>query len=242
MLLCCCVVAQAPTVTECSKQETPTISWGLEIDCNPRYVWRGLAFSEGPVAQTSTWVTARNFTYTMWANSSLDRADGGKTNEIDHCLSWAGKWGKADLEPALQIYTYPNQENSPSTAEADLTISRPVGRLSLFTRHSVDVHQYRGAYFAQVGLGLTKEVGNRGELESNVSLGWGSSNFNESYVGLRKAALNVASIDACLTYRMRGSTYIRPHLSISRILDSDLRRAVSDPSITVLGIAVGTEF
>jgi hypothetical protein len=223
-------------------EELQQVSFGLESDYNPRYVWRGLAFSEGAVAQTSLWATRAGTTYSLWTNSSLDRADGHQTNEIDFTVSWERSWRGMDLEPSLQIYTYPNQQDAPSTGEAGLKFSRPLGPLTVFAANTVDLREYRGAYFGELGLGLTKELTSRAELESSVSFGLASAKFNEAYVGPAKSAFNVAQFELSLTWRGRGGSYVRPHISVTRIMDRELRDAVTDPSLTNLGLALGMEF
>lgn len=233
-LLCATAAAQDEQIQQ--------LSWGLETDYNPRYVWRGLAFSEGAVAQTSLWATTRGTTFSIWANSNLETVDGRQTNEVDYALSWEGSWHGVSLEPMLQVYTYPHQVGSPSTAEADLKFSWPLGPLTAFTTHTMDVHEYRGAYFGDAGVSFQKQLGKNVELESSVSLGWGSAKFNEAYIGPARSALNVSAFDLGVTWHTRGGYYIRPHLGITRILNNELRGAVAEHSLTNLGLAVGTEF
>lgn len=243
VLMSCRAVAQdAPATASNEGEKSAAISWGYESDCNPRYVWRGLAFSQGAVLQTSAWMTAKGTTYAVWTNRNLETVDGRRVNEIDHSLSWEGSWHKAKLEPMLQVWTYPGQIDSPSTAEADLKLSWPVGGLELFTSHGIDVYQYRGAYFGDLGLSLQKETSKHSEIESCVSLGWGSSKFNETYIGPGKNALNLAAFEVRYTYTNRSGTYFCPHLSVSSILDRELRRAVSDPSLVIFGMSIGREF
>ena len=243
LLLAGRVAAQeAPATTEGEGENSKAITWGFEADYNGKYVWRGLGFSQGAVMQPSLWVTARGATFSVWANRELESVDGPQLNEIDYCLSWEGKWHKAILEPCLQVYTYPDQQDSPATAMADLKISWPLGRLSVFTIQSFDVHEYSGAYYGDVGLCYEKELSSRTRMESSISLGWASAKFNETYIGPHKSALNVASLGIGLTYTAENGFYIRPHLSLTRLLNGTLRDAVEDPDIVNFGVAVGMEF
>lgn len=241
MLAVVCGVAAAQD-EPAEEAEAQSVEWGVEFDYNPRYVWRGIAWSEGAVLQTSLWATAKGVTYSIWTNNSLDSDDGGRLNEIDYALAWSGSWRNFTLEPTLQLYTYPNQEDAPSTAEAEVKLSWPLGPLTAFTTHTVDIAEYRGAYFGQLGISHQKQVGVNAELESSVSLGWGSAKFNEAYIGPSKFALNVGSIDIGLTWNTKTGIYIRPHLGIARILSGDLRDALDDSSLVNFGVAVGAEF
>lgn len=235
-----CQEAVAPSDIE--QQTDLEAGWGLEVDCNPRYVWRGLALSEGAVAQTSVWMTAENTTYNLWANTNLDAADGRTTNEVDLGLSWERTCKNVCLEPALWIYTYPNQEDAPSTAEAILKLSLLCGDLQIVTCHYLDMMKYPGAYFGDMGLFYQTQVGKHVDLESGFCLGWGSSKFNETYVGPGKFALNVLTFEVCATYSDSKATYIRPDISFTRVLDGDLRSELDDTDILNLGIAFGMEF
>src|SRR3990172_621604 len=89
------------------------LNWGYETDYNPKYVWRGLAFSDGAVAQSSAWITAKGTTLSVWTNTNLEQVDRPQTDEVDYSASWEGSWHKATLEPNLQVYTYPDQPDSP---------------------------------------------------------------------------------------------------------------------------------
>jgi hypothetical protein len=240
--LCGSVAAQDQPAAIDEEEQVQQTTWGLESDYNPRYVWRGLAFSEGAVTQTSLWATARQTTYSVWSNTNLDSADGRRTNEIDYAVSWERSWREVSLEPTLNVYTYPNQVDAPSTAEADLKFSRPLGPLTVFTTHTVDLHEYRGAYYGDLGLSWQRELGKHAELESSISLGWASAKFNEAYIGPARSALNVGAFDIGLTWHTRGGTYVRPHLAVTRILNGELRDSVDDPSLVNFGLAIGAEF
>jgi hypothetical protein len=242
-LLCGFAYAQeAPAGANKEDESAQSISWGRETDYNGKYVWRGLACSRGSVVQPSLWVSARGTTYTVWANGNLQSKDGRQLNEVDHYLSWEGTWHKASIEPCLYVSTYPNQQDSPSTANADVKLSWPVGRLSLFTTQSFDVGKYFGAYYGDAGLCFPKKLSKCADLESSISLGWASPKFNETYIGPRISSLNVGIFEISATYRNRRGDYFRPHLTISRLLNDALRSAVEQPNIVNFGLAVGKEF
>jgi hypothetical protein len=231
-----------PAVAEEKGESSNKLSWGYEADYNSKYVWRGIAFSKGAVIQPSLWVTSRGTTYTVWANGNLESRDGRQVNEIDYSLSWEGKWNKASIEPSLAIYTYPNQQDAPWTSEASVKLSWPIGKLSIFTTHTFDAYQYSGAYFGDVGFCYEKELSKRTSLESSMSLGWANAEFNETYIGPSKTALNLAAFDMSVTYNTKDGLYVRPHISATRILDNTLRNAIVDPGILTIGLAVGKEF
>src|SRR5262245_60166899 len=53
--------------------KAPKVTYGFETDFNSRYVWRGIAQSEGPVEQTTAWVSVSGFTFCAWGNMELGR-------------------------------------------------------------------------------------------------------------------------------------------------------------------------
>ncbi len=241
LLLCGFAVAQEPQAAD-DEADAKKISWGYEADYNGKYVWHGIAYSQGAVLQPSVWATAGTATVTAWANRTLEAVDGASLNEVDYTLSWESNWRDATIEPSLQVYTYPGQVDSPSTAEAGLKITWPVGRFSLFTTQTVDITEYAGAYFGDIGMSYEKELHPNTGMECSASLGWASAKFNETYIGPHISALNVASLDIGLTHTVKSGFYLRPHVSFTRILNGTLRDAVDDPDIVNLGIAVGMEF
>ena len=84
------VRAQGANVDE---SEQSKIAYGVETDFNARYVFRGLAYSQGPVKQTSVWVTVAGFTAYAWGNFVLNRApQRGEFNELDFGLSYQREW------------------------------------------------------------------------------------------------------------------------------------------------------
>ena len=228
------------------QKENLIVIYGSEVDFNSRYVWRGIAYSEGPVMQPSVWVTASGFTFSIWNNFVLtDEANQGDfhhLNEVDLSLSYSRERGKLAIEPSLQFYQYPKQEDSPSTGEASLLLSYPVGSITVFSSHTFDIVRYGGSYFGDAGLSYEHEFHSKLSMETSLSLGLGSSKFNEVYLGLPKSAFNVTSGALSFTYYPINFLYLRPHIELSVIVDGDLRNQVDDPTIVNVGLAVGMEF
>ena len=127
-------------------------------------------------------------------------------------------------------------------ANSALALSYPVGPISIFTNHSVDVIATPGAYFGDAGLCFETELtGNLG-LEASACVGWASARFNDANFGVNRAALNVVCADLALNWSPAGWFYLRPHAALSVILDRDLRAAVTNPLLVTGGLAIGREF
>lgn len=218
-------------------------SFGVELDGNSRYVWRGLALSDGPVLQPSAWVSLVGFTLTPLADFAFREGDvPSEFNELDFTLDYSRDVFKLTVDPSFSVYLYPNQTDAPPTGELALALSYPVGPVSIFSDHSVDVIATPGAYFGDAGLKFETDLAESLALEASARAGWGSARFNEANVGVNHAALNLAGADLALTWSPGGLFYLRPHAALSILLDRDLRAAVSSPLLITGGLAVGRGF
>jgi len=217
--------------------------FGVEMDFNSRYVWRGIPSSRGGVLQPYLWVSRGNFTCSLWGNMPLEgTSDSGRLNEIDPTISYSARWGKLQIEPSLQFYLYPGI--APGTGELAVNLAYPAGDFKISTSHAIDIHRYRGAYFGEAGIAFEKDLSPNLSLKAYTGLGWGSSRFNEAYADLPVNALNLSSSRLSLTYYPdpKSSLYVRPHVEYTHTIDKRLRRHLESPDILNCGITVGTEF
>jgi hypothetical protein len=220
-----------------------SVTFGAEADFNSRYVWRGIPFSDGAVMQSSVWVSASDFSLTLWNNFVLNHEPNhGQANEYDLTLGYYKEWDKFSIEPSLNYYWYPNQEEAPSTGELIVKLAYSINSIELFTTQNVDIKEYPGAYFGDIGVGYSRDLNSVLTLEGSISLGWGSAKFNNTYLEISKTALNVIQGQVSLTYQPENWVYIRPHLAVSTILDSELRQQLDHPTLFYGGIAIGKEF
>jgi hypothetical protein len=218
-------------------------SFGAELDGNSRYVWRGLPLSDGPVLQPSAWVSLAGFTLTPWANFAFREGDApAGFNELDFTLDYSRDFVNLTVNPSFSVYLYPNQTGAPPTGELALALSYPVGPVSVFTDHSIDLIATPGAYFGDAGLSFENDLAQNLTLEASASAGWGSARFNEANLDVNHAALNVAGADLALTWSPGGLFYLRPHAALSVLLDRELRAAVPDPLLITGGLAIGRDF
>src|SRR5262245_19688499 len=65
--------SQTPEVQtpEVHTKDMTKVTYGFETDFNSRYVWRGIALSQGPVEQTTAWVSISGFTFYTWGNMAF---------------------------------------------------------------------------------------------------------------------------------------------------------------------------
>ncbi len=81
-------------------------SAGVETDFTSRYTWRGMAYSSGAAVQPYGWLTAGDFTVSLWGNADLDRErqSGSAFNGGDVMVGWSRNFGRWRLEPAFEFW------------------------------------------------------------------------------------------------------------------------------------------
>lgn len=231
------------------EEKSPTITWQVSADFVSRYVWRGYAYTAGPVIQPDAQIGAYGFWLELWGNVDLtdESAMGhtGRFNEIDPSLNYSHTWGPFSVEPSLEFYFYPNQTASPATAELDMKFSYELGPVTLESSHNFDIFRNRGSYFGDFGVSWEHEFHPKLSLESSASLGWASAKFNSTYGAASKTALNLFQWGMAVNCRPVRHLLLRPHLDVSVLIDGDIRSSViggQDPEIVSGGMQVGLEF
>jgi hypothetical protein len=198
---------------------------GASLDLNSRYIWRGMAWSQGPVLQPSIWTSLLGFNILAWANADLGHDSGGRSgfNEIDIFVEGiSGRHGLA-VVPGLNLYTYPGrEEDSPWTVEAVITFYLPIGPVWLSLENDVDFRAYPGAYYAELGLETGSEVSEKIGWEAALALSFASADFNEAYLGLQKNIFTACSVHCGLALHIIDSLSVRPHIELFFLLDDAL--------------------
>lgn len=193
--------------------------------------------------QPSASVSLAGFTLTPLASFAFREGDTpAGFNELDVTLDYSRDLSNLTVNPSFSLYLYPNQADAPPTGELALALSYPVGPVSVFTDHSVDLIARPGAYFGDAGLSFESDLVQNLTVEASASAGWGSARFNEANIGVNRAALNVGGADLALTWSPGGLFYLRPHAALSVLLDRELRAAVPNPLLITGGLAIGRDF
>ncbi|NMC69955.1 MAG: hypothetical protein GYA57_07820 [Myxococcales bacterium] len=216
---------------------------GGEIELPSRYVWRGLAWSDGPALQPALWAGAFGLIAWTWANLHLGETTAADpTWEIDAGLDYAHEWNGLGIEAGFDFYAYPGVEDAPPTGELHVKLTVPRGPVTLSTEHAVDVIEYPGAYFGEIAVALAHEPADGLSLEWSFALGWGSKTFNEAYIGPATDAINVARGGVVVQWEPLDLLYLRVRLETSALLEEILREAVGEPVLFVAALAVGSEW
>ena len=216
---------------------------GGEVELPSRYVWRGLALSDGPALQPSVWVGAFGFTAWSWANLHLGAATAADpTWEVDVGLRYDYEWDWLAVGGGFQLYAYPGVEDAPTTGELTVELTVPRGPIILATKHFVDLIEYPGAYFGELSVSLGHEPADSWSMEWSFALGWGSARFNEAYLGPATDAMNTATGGVVVEWRPLELLYLRARVETTALLDAALREATGEPVLFVAALAVGSEW
>ncbi|MEO0082333.1 MAG: hypothetical protein ABIL25_08600 [candidate division WOR-3 bacterium] len=239
--LLACVLATAGAVGV--QAEARSFTFGIEPDISSRYLWRGMAQGQGPVCQTSAWVSAADFTFTPWTNIVLgNKVDRWRFNELDLFFDWAGEWHNIKIAPCFGLYLYPNQPEVATTADLTLELSIPVGSLQASSAHTIDLLAAAGAYFGEAGLSVEHELAAGLSLNAQVSVGWASAKFNQAFAGTSRSAMNLAGAEVSFTWSIGNALYLMPHAELNLFTDRELRETQGSITTFAAGLAVGKEF
>jgi hypothetical protein len=220
----------------------PVVTIGAGTDLVSRYVFRGVALSEGAALQSSVWLSAKDLTLTVWQNLPLARSDGrGHVNEWDTSLAWEHPLRAATLELTATHYAYRHQPDVPPTTELSARFTRPVGEYEVYALGTTDVDAYQGAWIAEFGASRAWQLSPRLGLEAAASLLWGNRRFHESNSGASASGIGVVVTSLGLPYDLGHGLVLRPHLEWNALPDHRVSTAVGDNHYLTIGVSVGSD-
>jgi hypothetical protein len=236
----------SPTVPEKkpSEKDRP-VSYGVEIEFSSGHADRGIVISDRAVVQPVTWVSGHQATFSVWSSLTLaETTDGTRPQILELELTRAHEWNSLTIGPAVRMFFYrdPLSIYASRSIEGWLYLSYPAGPFRLFTNHSVDVLEYRGAYFGEAGAAYVRRVSQRFKMGGSFAIGWASSTFNDAYAGINKSALNRMSVEGWLTAYVTPHLYIGPHFEFSTVVDRAVRAELIKPTFFFVGLTTGVEF
>ena len=242
-LLCLCLLAAITTPVTGAEEQASTPVWtlGAEVDANNRYLWRGMAFSEGAVYQPSLNLGRGVWSVNAWANVDPNVLVGPQLNELDATLSASTEWRGWSFEPSAMVYSYPGT-GSAVTAEAQLGIRRAFGAWTPYTIHSVDLIEARGAAYSALGVSFERPIFRDSNVELNAEYGRGWWRFASSYADPALEGMNVWSAGLSSTIALADGVSLRPHVGWNQVGNRQVREFISGPSPFTFGFALGREF
>lgn len=193
------------------EEEVAPVSLSVGVDVASAYVFRGVTFNDGMVAQP--WMdatTSFGLNFGVWGNFDIDDYDGSleknQFSEIDIYVGWGTTVGEIlDLGIAYCEYTYPMYGGN-ADRELSVAAGLPLGPIELdFTAYfgvdggiknkiyleavadySVDIEEFTAGLFASTGYLIDNNSG--GESGFNdysiaASIGWKIINASLKYIG-----------------------------------------------------------
>ncbi len=120
------------------------------LDLNSAYVWRGITFNDGMVAQPSLTVSKNGFGLNVWGNYDIDDYDGTVDDydfsEIDLTPSYAFNISKLSVTVGLIDYLFPSS-GAEGTVELFTSLGMPIiGGLSAGINFFYDVDEVQSFY------------------------------------------------------------------------------------------------
>ena len=213
---------------------------GAEADFNSRFIWRGLAFSRGPVLQPSLWSSWGGLSLGLWANLMLTEQLGHPLTVVVPTLTYAHRWRRLELETGLYIYTETAAGAvPPSGGELTLKMSYDLDLLAVETEQYVRVLAGLGAYFGSIGL-LYLHEWDRWSLTATTKLGWANAHFNAIYFDESRASLNVFELALVARYEVNDWLFVAPRADLHLLL-APVLRARHPHALTNLGVTLGVE-
>jgi uncharacterized protein (TIGR02001 family) len=213
----------------------------LSLDLNSSYVWRGITFNDGLVAQPSLTVSKNGFGLNVWGNYDMSSYRGQLAvnnydfQEIDLTAYYSFNIKKVDLSVGVIDYQYPSIGGA-STTELYASAGIPiVGGLSGAVNFYYDVDQVK-SFYTNVGLTYDMPLNDRLDLKAGAKVGIAGSHFAEYYsADATKGGFYDYNLSLGLTYTLSKSLSVGANIYYTDSLNSD---ALPDarPSVGIYGV------
>lgn len=214
-------------------------SINVDLLMAPKYVWRGMTFTDGLVYQPSISLTQKQFTIQLWGNFVLHDKNNVPGNELDVYITYNYDYAGFNFTPSLFLYTYPGQDVN-TTTEFSLGVSRELDAFTISTSLSKDLVEAKGAFFGSLDLKYSTKFREDLSLDLTTGTGYGNKPFNEYYVGIAKNALNYYMIGSSLKYSLSQNISLRTYFENFWILDNEIKETLGGDTFN-FGVAVGVE-
>jgi hypothetical protein len=206
-----------------------------------KYTWRGITYNNGLVFQPEFTVSAYNFYISTWANVTIFDRDELKSNELDFILGYSLPISDLTIDAYFSYFIYFEEENGPNTGELTLSASYPLGDFSVYASTSADLIEATGAMWFEAGVGYEKELSERINLSTSLSVGGGNNAFNNYYLEVDKFALNVVTANIASGYLISENIILEPSIGLNFFPDKQIR-AATEPFTYLLGLSLNIEF
>lgn len=201
--------------------------YGMDAAFSSQYMWRGISYNHGLVAQPDVYIGWGDWCLTFWSNITLWDIDDVTSNELDFTLSYGHSFRNIDAEASLNYYNYFGATEY-NTGEAMLNLSLPLGNFTLFNNVALDFLEYSGALYNETGVAFSCDLSDKFSLTATALGALASGKFNQGYLDVDKGAFNFVGFGAMLTRSMNHDFYLDLHVQWNQYIDEQIRETLGN--------------
>ncbi|MEA3333962.1 MAG: TorF family putative porin, partial [Pseudomonadota bacterium] len=224
-----------------------------------KYVWRGIEVNKDPVLQPSLTVAYGGFSFNLWGNMDLTdfgkdecvytsdcESRAGQFTEVDLTLDYSRSFDKLTLGAGIISYQFPNWDDSEDTHELYFALAYDCLLQPALTIY-YDFDEVNG-FYTNFSISHSFTVNDKIGIEMSSSVGYGDLDYNKAYFGIDDDALVDVNAGIAVPFQVTEKITITPMLTLTSIIDSDLRDSVEnnsccdDETNIYGGIAIGFSF
>jgi uncharacterized protein (TIGR02001 family) len=205
-------------------------AWGADVttalEINSAYVWRGITFNDGIVAQPSLDVSHKGFGINVWGNYDFDdyedTLDEQSFSEVDLTASYSFKIKEADVSVGLVDYLFPSS-GAEDTLELFLGFGMEiVDGLSAGLNFYYDVDEV-DSFYADLNLAWSMALNDALTLELGGKVGFAGDDFAEYYSSeATDGGFYDVGLSAGLTYALSDALSLGAKINYTESLDDDV--------------------
>ena len=203
------------------------------LDMNSAYVWRGITFNDGLVAQPSMDVTKGGFGFNVWGNFDIadynETLDANNFSEVDLTVSYGFSVAKLDVGVGLIEYLFP--AGGAGTREAYVSLSHPIiAGLSAGVDFYYDVDEVHG-YYTDLVLSYGMDLGEKLSIEVAGKAAYANDEYATAYGGLEGGFYDY-NISLGVGYAVSDALSLAATINYTDTLDKDvLPEALVDTNV-----------
>lgn len=153
------------------------------VDFNSAYVWRGMTFNDGMVAQPSIDVAAGGFGFNVWGNIDIDdyddTLDSGEFSEVDLTASYGFTLGMVDVGVGYIEYLFPTTEVGGLEGSREIYLSLGTGlpagfSVALDVYYDIDEME---EYYSVLGVSYAYDINEQLSLEAGASIAYAGDKY-----------------------------------------------------------------
>ncbi len=240
LTLGCAICAVCALVGPAVAQDEFGVTIGADLVSD--YIWRGQVRNDDGAIQPWACLKVDSFTAKVWGSLDLDDQPNDaqwEFTEVRFLGSYAIPIGSYTLDVGAIYYNYPNTESG-NTFEVFGTFTFTGVIFDPYVSLYYDLDEVEG-FYARVGGGYGQEL-ETFNWALDVSLGLGSSDYNDAYFGLNELGLNDLRITFTVTVPFSEQFSASAFVLASWLIDDDFRESVEDDSEIGFGGGISYSF